>query len=82
MHDFRLANVLTRHGIEGKYVVVDMESAGPDCTEWHLDPLDQWGERTLNQVRTHGVMHGSDCTPVTCNVPMLTISVSLMDCLN
>ncbi len=59
MRDYRLANVLTRHGIEGEYVVVDMESAGPECTEWRLDPLDKWNESTLNQVSAHGTMHGS-----------------------
>ena len=44
MRNFKLPNVLTRHGvrsaanvpclgpIEGDYVVEDMEYAGPDCT--------------------------------------------------
>ena len=50
MRDFRLPNVLTRHGIEGDYVVVDMEYAGPDCAEWSLGPLDKWDVHTLNQV--------------------------------
>ena len=50
MRDFRLPNVLTRHGVEGDYVVVDMEYAGPDCTEWSLGLLDKWDASTLNQV--------------------------------
>lgn len=60
MRDFRLPNVLTRHGIEGDYVVVDMEYAGPDCTEWSVDPLDKWDAGTLNQVSVHGAMLQSD----------------------
>lgn len=50
MRDFRLPNVLTRNGVEGDYVVVDMEYAGPDCTEWSLDLLDKWDAETLNEV--------------------------------
>ena len=53
MRDFRLPNVLTCHGIEGDYVVVDMECAGPDCSEWTLDPLDKWDVGTLHQVSFH-----------------------------
>ncbi len=64
MHDFRLPNVLTRHGVEGEYVVVDMECAGPDCTEWSLDLLDKWSASTLNQVSAHDTMHGSSRTLV------------------
>lgn len=56
MRDFRLPNVLTRHGVEGDYVVVDMEYAGPDCTEWSLDLLDKWDASTLNQVSVHDAM--------------------------
>lgn len=64
MRDFRLPNVLTRHGIEGDYVVVDMEYAGPDCTEWSLDPLDKWDANTLNQVSIHvAICHQSSCRP-------------------
>ncbi len=64
MRDFRLPNVLTRHGIEGDYVVVDMEYAGPDCTEWSLDPLDKWDANTLNQVGIHvAICHQSSCRP-------------------
>ena len=50
MRDFRLPNVLTRHGVGGDYVVVDMEYAGPDCTEWSLGLLDKWDASTLIQV--------------------------------
>ncbi|KAL3151108.1 hypothetical protein ABBQ38_012975 [Trebouxia sp. C0009 RCD-2024] len=56
MRDFRLPNVLTRHGFEGEYVVVDMEYAGPDCTEWSLDLLDKWDAGTLNQTGQYGKM--------------------------
>ncbi|KAL3155475.1 hypothetical protein ABBQ38_011029 [Trebouxia sp. C0009 RCD-2024] len=56
MRDFRLPNVLSRHGIEGDYVVVDMEYAGPDCTEWSLDPLDTWDAGTLNQTGQYDKM--------------------------
>ena len=57
MRDFRLPNILTRHGIEGDYVVVDMEYAGPDYTEWSLDLLDKWDAGTLNWVSAHMSMH-------------------------
>ena len=50
MRNFRLPNVLTRNGVEGDYVVVDMECAGPDCTEWSLELLDKWHADTLNEV--------------------------------
>ncbi|KAL3147880.1 hypothetical protein ABBQ32_002601 [Trebouxia sp. C0010 RCD-2024] len=56
MRDFRLPNVLTRHGVEGDYVVVDMEYAGPDCTEWSLDLLDKWDASTLNQTGQYDAM--------------------------
>ena len=63
MHDFRLPNVLTRHGIEGDYVVVDMEYAGPDCTEWSLDLLDKWDAGTLNQVSVYDAVLQSGGSP-------------------
>ncbi|DBB09782.1 TPA: hypothetical protein ACH3X3_001411 [Trebouxia sp. C0006] len=56
MRDFRLPNVLTRHGAEGDYVVVDMECAGPDCTEWSLNLLDKWDANTLNEMRQYDKM--------------------------
>ena len=62
MRDFRLPNVLTRHGIEGD-CVVDMEYAGPDCTEWSLDLLDKWDAGTLNQVSVHDAMLQSGSSP-------------------
>lgn len=63
MRDFRLPNVLTRHGAEGDYVVVDMECAGPDCTEWSLNLLDKWDANTLNEVRARASCHQSGCRP-------------------
>ena len=81
MRDFRLPNVLTCHGIEGEYVVVDMESAGPDCTEWPIDPLNKWNAKTLN-VRAHDTSQKSSRDPVTRSVSTLIISLSLIDCLN
>lgn len=64
MRDFRLANVLTRHGLEGDYVVVDMECAGPDCAEWSLELLDQWNADTLNQVcENFDICHQNSCQP-------------------
>ena len=63
MRDFRLSNVLTRHGVEGDYVVVDMECAGPDCTEWSLNLLDEWDADTLNEVRASASCYQSGCKP-------------------
>ena len=55
--------MLTRYGIEGDCVVVDMEYAGPDCTEWSLDILDKWDAGTLNQVSVHDAMLQSGSSP-------------------
>ena len=63
MRDFRLPNVLTRYGSEGDYVVVDMEYAGPDCTEWSLELLDKWDAGTLNQVSLHDAVLQSGSSP-------------------
>ena len=63
MRDFRLPNVLTRHGAEGDYVVVDMECAGPDCTEWSLNLLDKWDADTLNEVRIRASCYQSGRRP-------------------
>lgn len=63
MCDFRLPNVLTRNGTEGDYVVVDMECAGPDCTEWTLNLLDKWDAQTLNEVSVRASCCPSGCTP-------------------
>ena len=71
MRDFRLPNVLTRHGAEGDYVVVDMEYAGPDCIEWSLNPLDKWDADTLNEVSVGPSCYSSSCKPCCmhcCNV--------------
>ena len=53
MRDFRRPNVLTRNGAEGKYVIVDLEFAGPNKHPWTLDCLQGWDDHTLNQVRPH-----------------------------
>ena len=50
MRDFRSPNVLTRNGAEGRYVIVDLEFAGPNKHPWTLDPLQGWDDHTLNQV--------------------------------
>lgn len=50
MRDFRSPNVLTRNGAEGKYVIVDLEFAGPNKHPWTLDWLQGWDDHTLNQV--------------------------------
>ena len=55
MRDFRIPNVLTRNGAEGKYVIVDLEFAGPDKHPWTLEYLQDWDDHTLNQVSL--VMH-------------------------
>ena len=55
MRDFRIPNVLTRNGAEGKYVIVDLEFAGPDKHPWTLEYLQDWDDHTLNQVNL--VMH-------------------------
>ncbi|KAL3151520.1 hypothetical protein ABBQ38_012518 [Trebouxia sp. C0009 RCD-2024] len=49
MRDFRSPNVLTRNGAEGKYVIVDLEFAGPNKHPWTLDWLQGWDDHTLNQ---------------------------------
>ncbi|DBA74305.1 TPA: hypothetical protein ACH3X1_011080 [Trebouxia sp. C0004] len=49
MRDFRSPNLLTCNGAEGKYVIVDLEFAGPNKHPWTLDCLQGWDEHTLNQ---------------------------------
>ena len=53
MRDFRSPNMLTRNGAKGKYVVVDLEFAGPNKHSWTLDWLQDWDDHTLNQVTPH-----------------------------
>ncbi len=53
MRDFRSPNVLTCNGAEGKYVIVDLEFAGPSKHPWTLDRLQGWDNDTLNQVKPH-----------------------------
>ena len=77
MRDFRLPNVLTRHGVKGDYVVVDMEYAGPDCTEWSLDLLDKWDASTLNQVNCMTPYLKVVVVSVARNVSMSTTVLSL-----
>ena len=50
MRDFRLPNVLTRAGVEGDYVVVDLEYAGPTGQPWDPELLTDWDENTLTMV--------------------------------
>lgn len=50
MRDFRLPNVLTRAGVEGDYVVVDLEYAGPTGQPWDLELLTDWDGNTLTMV--------------------------------
>ena len=73
MRDFRLQNVLTRHGVEGDYVVVDMEYAGPDCIEWSLSPLDKWDADTLNEVSVDPTQ--AVASLVACTLALSTVSL-------
>ena len=50
MRDFRLPNVLTRAGVEGDYVVVDLEYAGPTGQPWDPVLLTDWDGNTLTMV--------------------------------
>ncbi len=58
MRDFRSPNVLTRNGAEGKYVIVDLEFAGPDKHLWTLECLQDWDDHTLNQVKPFLGLYG------------------------
>ena len=50
MRDFRLPNVLTRAGVEGDCVVVDLEYAGPTGQPWDPLLLTDWDGKTLTVV--------------------------------
>ncbi|KAL3142536.1 hypothetical protein ABBQ38_002858 [Trebouxia sp. C0009 RCD-2024] len=47
MRDFRPPNVLTRAGVEGDYVVVDLEYAGPTGQPWDPELPTDWDGNTL-----------------------------------
>ena len=75
MCDFRLPRVLTRHGTEGDYIVVDMEYAGPDCIKWSLNPLDKWDADTLNEVSVRPCCYYSRCKPALLQCRPLALAV-------
>ena len=74
MRDFRLPNVLSRHGVEGDYFIVDMEYAGPDCTEWSIG---QVGCKHVEPGQLHDAMRQSVVVSVARNVSMSTTVLSL-----